>query len=373
MLRTHKYRIYPTKSQEQTMINNLFLCRQLYNTALEQRISAYKTKQQTINYNKQANELPLIKNQFPEYNQIHSQILQDSLKRIDNAYKLFFERLKVNKVKAGFPRFKSANKYHSFTYTQSGFRINKDKKRIELSKIGKIKIKYHRDIPINATIKTCTIKKSVNHWYTTITFELPDIKKAKKTISNAVAIDLGLTTYAYLSNGKKIKNPKYLIKSESKLKELQSKYSKSKRSKTKRQKLAKLYRKVSNQRTDFQHKLSRQLVNTYDAIFYEDLNIKSMIQDNTYKLNKYISDASWGKFIAMIKYKAEEEATYAIAVNPRGTSQTCSNCGTIVKKDLYVRVHKCHNCNISLNRDYNASLNILRLGTNLLNIQRSQY
>ena len=147
MKRAYQYRIYPTKRQEQVMLNNLFLCRQLYNTALEQRISGYKTKQITISRYDQYNELPLLKKQFPEYQNIYAQILQDSLKRIDNAYKLFFKRLKVNKSKAGFPRFKGANKYHSFTYPQGGFRITKDKKRIELSKIGNVKIKYHRDIP----------------------------------------------------------------------------------------------------------------------------------------------------------------------------------------------------------------------------------
>lgn len=362
MFRAYKYRLYPTNKQIQVFVKNLDLCRNLYNVSLQHRRDVYKSVQRRISYNEQANELKFIRIEFPEYSKIYSQILQDVLKRVEKSYQGFFSRIKSKSSKAGFPRFKSKDRFDSFAFPQSGYRICNGNKRIRLSKIGDVKIKLHRDIPIDAKIKTCTIKREGRHWFCILSCEIPDIKPQKKAVSNPIGIDLGLTDFAYLSDGTHVKNPKYLSKSEAELKLIQSQYSIDKTKPLKR-KLSKLHRKIANQRNDFLHKTSKTLVDNYDLIAYEDLKIKKMIVDNKFDFQKSIHDASWGKFIAMIKYKAEDAGTYAIAVNPKGTSQKCSGCGTLVKKDLYERTHSCPVCGLCVHRDYNSALNILASGT----------
>lgn len=327
----------------------------------------------------QANELSAIKDQFPEFNNIHSQVSQDVLKRLDGAFKHFFRRIKHG-GEAGFPRFKGKERFNSICYPQSGFKIVGNK--VQVSKIGLLKIKLHRKI--EGTIKTCSIKKSGNRWYIIFTAE-QNIVVTKKVVSNAVGIDLGLENFAFLSDGSKIENPRYLRKSEETLKEAQSKYSKGKNKKVRR-KISALHRKITNQRNDFLHKQSRMLVDRFDLIAHEDLSIANMSrrykpiqnEDGSFApngqsrksgLNKSIHDAGWGKFIEMIKYKAESAGSYAIAVNPRNTSQICSGCGTIVKKPLSQRSHDCPVCGLSLHRDHNSSIKILKSGTDLWNNQ----
>jgi len=374
MMRAYKYRIYLNKTQVKTLLIQFGLCRWLHNAALEQRIIAYKSAGKSVSYLMQANELSDIKEQFPEFRNIHSQILQDVLKRLDISFKHFFRRIKQRQT-PGFPRFKGKDRFNSICYPQSGFKIIGNK--VDLSKIGLLKIKLHRKI--EGDIKTCSVKKQGSQWYIVFTAE-QNIVVAKKTVSNAVGIDLGLESFAVLSDGSKIENPRHLRKSEEKLKAIQSKYSKHK-GKTTKKKLTALHRKITNQRTDFLHKQSRMMVNKYGLIAYEDLSIKNMSkrckpvqnEDGNFApngqaaksgLNKSIHDAGWGKFIAMIKYKAESAGVYAIAVNPRNTSKMCSGCGAIIEKKLSDRQHDCPVCGLSLHRDHNASLNILRLGTN---------
>ena len=367
MKRSYKYRLYPTPKQISLLQFTLNKCRNLYNVSLQHRRDAYKSaSKHSVSYNEQANELPLLKKEFPEYKQVFSQVLQDVLSRTDKAYKNFFRRIKQKTDKAGFPRFKAKERYNSFTYIQSGFSFTKDKGRIELSKIGLVKIKLHRQIPDKAQIKTCTIKQEGEQWYVIFSCELTNPIPEKKAVANAIGIDLGLTDFAVLSNGEEIANPKYLKQSETKLKEIQSKYSKGKSKKVIKQ-LGNLHRKIAKQRNDFQHKLSHKLINTFDLIAYEDLKVKQMIEDNKYDLQKHIHDASWGIFISMLKYKAEDAGTYCVAVNPRGTTQICSKCGTIVKKDLYERSHDCPVCGYVTTRDHNASQNVLRLGMSQMN------
>lgn len=333
MIRAFKYRIYPTKTQEKTLIVNLRLCCNLYNVSLQHRRDVYKSVQRSVSYEEQADELPLIKKDFPEYENIHSQVLQDVLKRVEKSYKGFFSRIKFKSGKAGFPRFRSNDRFDSFTFPQSGYKICSTNKRIRLSRIGNIKIKLHRKIPDGAIIKTCTIKREGRHWYCVLSCDITVKVTKKKVVSAPIGIDLGLTDFIYLSDGTHIKNPKYLSKSESKLKLIQSEYSKNKTKPLKR-KLSRLHRKITNQRNDFLHKTSKSMVDKYDLIAYEDLKISKMIVDNKFDLQKSIHDASWGKFIAMIKYKAEDAGTYTIAVNPKGTSQRCSNCGAFVQKKI---------------------------------------
>lgn len=362
-MKSYKYRLYSTPKQSQILSDTLIACQRLYNTALEHRRESYRIASKSVSCKEQQNELPKLKEQFVEYSKIHSQVLQNVLHRVDGAFKNFFRRVKISKDKAGFPRYKSKDRYDSFCYPQSGFVIKGN--RIEFSKIGSVKVKIHRNIPDGSDIKTCTIKREVGKWFVIFACETPNGVAPKKVVGSAIGIDLGLTNFAVLSNGAEIPNPKYLRKSESKLKETQRKYSLGKSKKVKR-KLSALHRKVANQRKDFQHKLSHYLVHGFDLIAYEDLKIKNMIEDNKYSLQKHIHDASWGQFISMLVYKAENAGATVIAVNPKGTSQKCSRCGTVVQKSLYVRLHTCTFCGFVADRDVNAALNIHKLGINLV-------
>lgn len=312
----------------------------------------------SINYYDQQNELPALKELFSEFKQVNAMALQDVLRRLDKSFNNFFRRIKSGQ-KPGFPRFKSRERLTSITFAQHRADIKNN--RINLSKIGLVRVVQHRAIIDGGQIKNCTVNKSGNHWYCSLVVEFA-LTAQKKTVSNAVGIDLGLNSFAVLSDGVTIENPRYYRKSQDELKAIQSKYSIHKGKATKC-KLSALHRKVANQRKDFLHKESRKLIDDYDLIAHEDLNIKGLAQMS---LSKSVHDAGWGMFINMLTYKAEESGTHVVAVNPYRTSQTCSGCGSLVKKTLADRQHNCPNCGLSIDRDLNASYNILKLGTDLV-------
>jgi putative transposase len=354
MFISYKYRIYPTSKQIALIVHQFDHCRWLYNRALGDRIAAYKTMGKSISYKDQQNELPSLKADYPGLKQIHSQVLQNILRRLDGAFQHFFRRVKQGE-KPGFPRFKGKDWFDSICYPQSGFKVIGNK--VELSKIGDIKIKLHR--PIQGVIKTCTLKRSGRQWHIIFSSEVIQ-QKEKKPIITATGFDLGLERFMTFSSGHYTENPRYLKRSEEKIKEIQSRYSR-KKSRSAKRALSNLHRKIRNQRNDFHHQISRELVKRFDLICYEDLNIKKMI-DSRYA--KSIHDTGWGKFIEMVKYKAESAGSYTETVNPYHTSQTCSRCGTLVKKEIYQRWHDCPVCGLFLHWDHNAAINILKLGTN---------
>ena len=333
-----------------------------------------------INYYDQANQLPEIKDIREEYRDIHSQILQDVLRKADKAFKAFFARCKRGDT-PGFPRFKGRDRYDSFTYPQGGYSLTHDS-RVCLSKIGSIKVKLHR--PIEGGVKTCTIKREGDCWYVVFVCEVET--KVLPVSCEDVGVDLGLLHFATLSTGETIENPRFLRKGEKKLEKLQQSLARKRRGSHRRKKavkaVTKAHRKVRNQRTDFLHKQSRELVNHYGVIVFEEVQPANMSkrpkpkQDENGKylpngarakggLNKSINDAGWTLFVSMCTYKAENAGRTVLQVNPRYTSQVCSGCGTVKKKDLSERWHSCE-CGTELDRDHNAALNILRLGRSQL-------
>jgi len=356
LLKTYRYRIYPTKEQKEKIEYTLNLCRYLYNNALEQRILAYKKYKKSISYNMQQNELPLVKQVLPEYKEVHSQVLQDVLKRLDKAFQNFFRRLGTND-KAGFPRYKGKNRYHSFTYPQSGFVIEGDKLR--LSKIGNIRINLHRKLV--GEPKTCTIIRKNDKYYVALVCE---VEKPQVTLTNkVVGIDLGVAHLAITSDGEFFDNHKYLRKSEKQLKRLQRIVSKRKKGSNRRRKavrlLAKKHEQIANQRKDRNHKISRILVDRYDLIVFENLNIKGMTKNK--HLAKSIHEVAWRQLIEFTTYKAENAGKVVKLVDPRNTTQICSSCGAIVKKTLAEREHRC-DCGYVAHRDVNSAINILKRG-----------
>ena len=355
MRKTYQFRIYPNKEQRNILLNQLEECRWLYNHLLEQRKVSWETQQLSISLYTQHKYITELKDTRIKLKSIHSQVLQDVATRIDLAYQAFFQRLKNKDKDAGYPRFKGQDRYDSMTFKQSGFQLTENK--LKISKVGKIKIIQHR--PIKGQIKTLNIRKNnLNQWFACFSVEL-EYKALPKT-NKAIGIDVGLETFATYSDGTKIDNPRYFRKAEEQLTTTQSKYSKHKSKKLKL-KLSKLHNKVANKRKDFCHKLSRNIVNEYDTICVEDLNINKMMKNH--RMAKSIGDAAWNQFIQFLIYKAEEADKQVIQVNPAYTSQDCSECGYRVAKKLSDRIHNCPNCGLSLDRDINASINILRLGT----------
>lgn len=359
--KTYKYRLYPTKKQTQRLEWSLDVCRILYNSCLLDRRNHYQRTGHGLTRIAQQEMLKVDKERLPFLREIHSQVLQDVLFRVGKAFDNFFRRIKEKNGKAGYPRFKGEGRYDSITYPQQpGFQITPQ--GLKLSKIGTIKIKMHR--PIQGTIKTCTIKREVDRWYVCFSVEHEPVQKSIPT--KAVGIDVGIRSFAVFSTGEAIENPKYLCKSEKKLAKRQRELSLKKKGSANRKKarliVAKLHRKVRNQRSDFHHKLSRKIVDTYGFIAVEDLNIKGMLKNHC--LAKSISDTGWRQFLNYLAYKAVEAGCKIEKVAPNYTSINCSVCGERVSKTLANRIHCCPFCKTVLDRDYNAAINILgRAGT----------
>lgn len=369
--RTYKYRLYPTVKQQKTIDYQLGLLCKIYNKFLRQRIDLYQKKGVTLNYYHQQNQLPLIKDNKPEYKDIYSQSLAFQVRILDTAFKNFFRRVKKGE-KPGFPRYKGKNRINSIHYPQQGFKIVDGKLR--LSKIGDIKLKQHREI--DGTIKTCTIKKSANNKYYVCFVVQKEIEVKEAKIEKAVGVDMRVRVFAQLSDGLTIKNPRTLKKYETKLLKAHRNLSKKKKgSKNKekaRKKLAKVYEKVVNTRLDFMHNQANFLVKNYDLIAIEKLLITKMTKsskgtvENPGKmvkqkssLNRNILDASWGKFFEILIYKAEEANKIVQQVEPQYTSQKCSSCGFISKENIGPKSDfKCKKCEFKINTFLNASINI---------------
>jgi putative transposase len=354
----YKFRLYPSRAQKTKLEQTLSLCCELYNSALQERRDAYRVSKTSINYHAQAIQLPEIKAVRPEIGTVHSQVLQETLKRLDKAFDAFFRRLKT-KEKAGFPRFRSRLRYNSFTYPQTGFAVESGK--LKLSKIGKVKIKLHR--PIEGKIKTCTITRtSTGKWFACMTVE--QTRKPECQNHKTVGVDVGLKEFAVLSNGEAIANPKFFRADEKRLARAQRKLSAAKKGSPERRKhrkvVAHIHEHIANKRKDFAHQESRKLVNRFGFIVFEKLNIRGMLKNHC--LAKSIADASWSQLVNYTAYKAANADRKCIQVNPRNTSQMCSGCGEIAEKDLSVRIHSCEGCGLVLDRDHNAAINILALG-----------
>ena len=363
MIKSFQFRIYPTKNQKVKLISTLNTCRHLYNNALTERKYQAKFNKlvsdwqlfpwgtpKWINYYDQQNELSKHKSDYQK--QVHSQVLQNVLKRVERSFKNFFKG-------SGYPRFQGRNRYDSFTFTQSGFKITDDDK-LKLSKIGEIKIIQHRSI--QGTIKTCTIKRDVDHWYVSFSCELEP--QLLESTGQSIGIDVGLSSLVTLSTGEQIPPPKYYRQSEEKLIKAQKSLSRKKKGSSNRNKqrieVARIHRRIRNQRKDFNHKLSRSLVNAYDLIAFEKLQIQNMTKNHC--LAKSILDASWYQLIQFTSYKAEWAGRVVEQVNPRNTSRTCSVCGHIQSMPLSQRTYICTSCGNIIDRDHNAAINIKRKG-----------
>jgi len=361
MVISYKYRIYPNKATEQKLNEALDTCRWLYDRLLQEMNEA---KESGIALGKldTQNMIPSLKLVNPNLRKVYSKALQMVNYTLWSNIKSL-SASKKNGRKIGHLRFKGKGWYKTINYNQSGFKIDQDHSLLHLSKIGDIKIKLHRKI--EGTIKAVLIKKSGKEWYAVVQTEpetsMPDPE------TRTVGLDVGLKSFAVDTDGKSVENPRFAERAATKVKNIQRRLSRAKKGSNNRQKLRdkldKVHERINNRRSDFLHKLSRYYVNNYDIICVEDLDVKGLKEKGHNKsMHRNIHDASWSKFIFMLSYKAESAGRKLIKVDPRDTTQRCSACGSIVKKELCDRVHECPYCGFSCDRDYNASRNILFAG-----------
>lgn len=365
MLKAFKYRIYPTHNQEHLLVQNLEECRWLYNHFLGERKAAWEKEQKSLNYHTQAVTIPQLKKERPSLEKVYSQVRQNVAVRVDLAMKAFFRRVKAGE-KPGYPRFRGKGWYDSITYPQLGFSVKEDS--IKLAKIGDVKASIHR--PIEGEIATCTIRRSpTGKWYACFSCEVDCVPLPES--NKSIGIDVGLASFATLSTGEKIENPRFFRRDEKALAKAQRKMSKCDKGTPERVKARKvvshIHERIANRRNDFAHQWSRRIINQYGIISVEDINTNRMLHNHC--LAKSISDAAWSQFMACLTYKAESAGRQFVAVNPSYTSQDCSHCGHRQKLSLDERTFSCPCCNFSIDRDHNASLNILARGLASLGIQ----
>lgn len=365
MLKTFRYRVYPTKRQEALLNNQLGLCCELFNAGVQERRDAWRLNRVSISFRSQSDQLPDIKRDRPEIATVYAQVLQDVLHRVDRAFQNFFRRSKDRKGKVGFPRFRPRSRYDSLTYPQQGF-VVKDGK-LQLSKIGSVRIKLHR--PIKGQIKTLTvIRCSTGKWFACFSVKIgPEIIGR----AAAVGIDVGLAHFATLSTGQQIPNPRFFRKEQRALAKAQRRLSAEKvgtpERKTRRRIAARVHERIKFRRNNFAHQESRKLVSRFGLIFFEDLNIRGMVKNHC--LAKSIADAAWNQLFQFTSYKAENAGGMCRQIDPRNTSRLTACCGELVEMTLGDRVIHCPKCHSTTDRDWNASLNILSRGLATLGIQ----
>jgi putative transposase len=353
MLRAYKYRIYPTKQQRELINKHIGACRFVYNLALETKQMAYIGNRVNLSYFDLTKQLPDLKKECPWLKEINSQSLQVSIGHLDEAFNRFFKK------QGKFPKFKKKSSKGSFNVPQY-VRVDFEENKLHIGKFGKRGINIILDRTFNGIIRQATISKTpTDKYFASILVDtrekVPDKLKIKE--ETTIGIDLGINSFLVSSDGLRFDNPRFLRQSISRLKFTQRKYSKHKGKKTK-YRLALLHEKVTNQRKDFLHKVSTQLVKSHDNIAIEDLSINNMLKNHY--LAQSISDVGWGLFVSMLKYKAEWYGKNILKIGRfEPSSKTCSVCGKINENlSLKDREWACENCGSTLDRDINAAINI---------------
>jgi putative transposase len=371
-----KYRLFPSKSQCRELADTLETCRNVYNSLLNWHEHDYAVFGKAPSRYEQQKVFPSWKKQFPDVAAVHSQVLQNVANRVETTWRGFFRRVKECQS-PGFPRIKGAG-YDSFTYPQTGFDVGESHVSLFLSgKRETIKANLHRALV--GKIKTCTVLRRNDKWFVSFTVECEDAPLPAS--EDAVGIDLGVTSFAALSNGEFVDNPRFFRRDENALAKAQRKLAKQPRGSRKRRNarkvVSRIHERIRNRRHDFVHQTSRRIVNRFGVVAIEDLSVANMsraphpvvdVESGEFMpngagakagINKSILDAAWSQFRDALTYKAESAGRILVAVNPANTSQDCHNCGHRARKTLRERWHLCPICGASLDRDTNAAINIL--------------
>ncbi|WP_439638085.1 RNA-guided endonuclease InsQ/TnpB family protein [Spirulina sp.] len=381
MIVTHEYRIYPSAEQITIMERWLELLRRHWNYALGQRLDWLSQTREAINtcsiiaepigeipepvtYYSQQSALKETKVLFPEYRDIYAEVQQGNLRRLDKAWQRWWKP-DITGKRAGRPRFKKVGKLRSFTFprincAKAGVQVKGE--RIRCSRIGEMRIRLHRPFPDGFTPKTCTVLKKADGWYVAITLKdasIPELLPINE-IETAVGVDVGLKEFAVTSTGETFPIQQFYRRAQAQLARAQRKLArKQKRSRNYLKQLnrvQRLHQRIERQRQEHHYRVAHVLVQRFDLIALEDLNIRGLAKT---RLAKSILDAGWGGFMSIVEAVAVKRGLHMVKVSPHGTSQDCSGCGAKVPKTLSVRTHQCPHCGLEMDRDENAAINIL--------------
>ena len=357
----YRFRLNPTSDQRERLAWTLDTCRQVYNHFLHRLNHA----EDTSKYG-ESNRLPKLKRWWTDLQDVHSKVLQKVVERLyDNLSTL--RGLKENGHRVGQLRWKGAGYYHSFTYSQSGFKLDKksDRDELYLSKIGRIPIVAHRDLPTDATVKAVTIKREpTGKWYAVLTVETPDDPPEKPDKpEQCVGIDVGILKFVHDTDGTAVgsldlSDGRERLEHEQRV--LSRREHGSKNWEKQRRKVARRHADLKRKRRDFLHKLSNYYAREYDLVAVEDLDAKGLMELDGNSRNR--ASAAWGTFRRMLAYKCERDGTHFVKVEPAGTTKECAQCGVETDKPLWVREHSCPACGFTADRDENAAWNILSRG-----------
>jgi putative transposase len=364
MLKAFQYRLYPTKSQTRLLESTLETCRRFYNACLAERKEVYEQEQRSVSKFAQLRQVKTLKESNPHAATVHSHILQVVVADLDKAFQAFFRRVKSGE-KPGYPRFKGINRFDSFGLKEYGNGFRLDGRRLKLSGIGRVAVRWHRQL--EGQIKTARVIRKAGEWYVSFACQVEQPDPMPPTQSS-VGVDVGVANLITLSDGTKIDNPKWYRSTQTKLRIAQRRVSRRTKGGKNRRKavlqLQRLHLHTQNQRRDFLNKLVHGLVQANDVIVLEDLQINNMVGNR--HLSKSILDSGWGYFrqrlAAKARHKWHRAGRAVLAVNPAYTSKTCSACGTVFEHlTLSDRWVECA-CGLLLDRDHNAALNIQRAG-----------
>ena len=358
VIRTFNYRLLPTKRQHETLDKLLDDQRILYNAGLEERIGAYRTTGKGRSFVDQSKAVTEWRKADEGARSCPVNLQRWTLRRLDDAFNAFVHRAKSKQEKAGFPRFRSATRWKSFGFAEfSGIQLI-DNRLVFKSMASGLRVHFHRSLPKDPDIRSCTFTKGIKGWRVGFQVKLP-VQPLEPT-GKEVGIDLGISTLAALSDGVNVVNKRPAEKQQAELRRRQRALARCRKGSKRRKKVKKMvtrcHEKIKNTRTTYLHQVSAQLVGDYDLIAVEKLNVKGLAKGI---LSKQVHDASWGRLLGFIRYKAEGAGKRVIEVDPRYTSQICPGCGVIKAKKLSERIHRCDGCGLVLDRDTAAARVIL--------------
>jgi len=357
-MKTFEFRLYPTSAQVKCMLNTLAVCRHFYNMCLEDRKWSYTLEGRSISKYDQVKQARLYRQTFPQAKTVFSQTLQSVAIDVSKAFDAFFRRVKDGET-PGYPRFKSRIRFNSFNFPQFGVGAKLDGRRLKLFGIGRVRVRWHREMEGN--IKTVRIVHKAGRWFACFACDVESKPELPKT-GLYVGLDMGISALITTSEGDKVENPQHYRLAQAKLRRVQRSLSRKKKGSQSRRKAVRIVQRqqmhTANQRSDTLHKLSTTLIQTCDGVALEDLAIRNMVRNP--HLSKSILDSGWGMFKQFLTYKAGNAGRELRFVNPAYTSKCCSDCGAEFQDfSLSTRWVKC-GCGLSLDRDHNAAINILR-------------
>jgi len=358
VLTTQTIALYPNRAQSARMEHFLFVGRVAFNRALSAHRFWYAKSGKGLNYYDHYADLTALRQADPFWRDVPVRITRDAVRRCHDAFQNFFRRVKAKIGPPGYPRFKGRSRWRSFSIGEPGTCVHENRIRVS----GVDGLIHARNIrPVEGKIKLLRVLRKAGRWFCQLVIDDGKESPPPVAIKSAVGIDVGLTTFAALSNGEKIDSPRFGKSMAAKVRAAHKSVSRKAKGSNRRKravgKLQRVYAQLDNLRSNFVHHASKRIVTAHQFIAVEDLKIRNMARG---RFAKSIYDACWGKFLWCLRYKAERAGCAFIKVNPAGTSQDCSKCGEKVQKDLGVRVHSCPHCGLKLDRDENAARNVLK-------------